>query len=85
MSLTVSVLCPSGHTVSVSVSPTDAVAKILTSVCAKRKLDPEDHYLVHDKKVLPLGDPIRFCGLPNRAKLELKELTEEEKKKKENG
>ena len=80
MSLTFSVLCPSGHTVTVSVTPADAVAKIVTQVCAKRQLDPETHYVTHDRKRLPPTDPIRFCGLPNRAKLELKELSEDEKK-----
>ena len=100
--VTVSVLCPSGHTVDVKVSQNDPVHKvrkgtshatviivrflqILESACAKRRLDASGHRLRRAQsggaRASTLDDAlsVRLANLGNRAKLEMVQLTEEEK------
>ena len=80
MSFQCSVLCPSGHTVTFKGGPNDPCLKILTTICAKRNLDPQKHKLVHHKKTLDTSLSVRFANLPNQSKLELAEKTEDELK-----
>jgi len=79
MSLVVSILCPSGHTVTVRVGPNEPVDKIVKEACAKRKLSPGEYFLKHGREKLDSALSVRLAGLANRAKLELLEKSEEEK------
>ena len=72
--LTFSVLCPSGHKVTVKASPNDPVMKLIDEACKKRKLDNPDKFVIKSKgKAIDPSLSIRFANLPNRANLELEE------------
>jgi len=72
----VTVLCPTGHRVTVKVSKESPILEILREVCRKRNLDVSKHRLKHHKTVLDNGLSVRFANLPNNANLELEELDE---------
>ncbi len=85
MSMRVDVLCPSGHTLTVKTSPNDPVVAILTEACQRRNLDRSTHYLRRaggvSRNRLDNSLPVRLANLNNRAKLELIEMSGEEKEK----
>ena len=70
------VLCPSGHRVTVKVSRESPVLEVLTEACRKRGLDPAKHRLIFHKKALDNGLSIRYANLPNNANIDLEELEE---------
>ncbi len=64
-------------------SPTPpSCCKVLTAACARRGLDPSVHRLRRPQAKKPLDESlsVRLSNLSNRARLEVVELTEEEKK-----
>lgn len=68
----VTVLCPSGHRVTVKLDSREApVLDILRHVCKKRDLDLNTHRLKHHNTVLDNTISIRYANLPQNANLEL--------------
>lgn len=81
---TFSVLCPSGHTVTVKAGQNDPVLKIVEETCKKRKIDPNAHRIkTQSGKMVDSSLSVRFANLANRSNLELVEIAEADRKKDE--
>jgi len=65
------VLCPSGHRVSVQVSRHSLLAEVLTEVCQKRGLDSATHALFHQGRKLDLSLSLHLENLAQNCLLEM--------------
>ena len=67
----ITVLCPNGHRVTVSMSRHAALSEVLEEVCKKKHFDPKTHVLQHHAKTLDLSLSIHLANLPKNSSLEM--------------
>lgn len=73
MSITLSVLTPTGRRQTVKVTPNTTILQVLEEVCVKQKLDASEFDLRHHSRILDPSSVVRFSQLPNNAQLEMVE------------
>ena len=67
----ITVLCPNGHRVTVSMSRHAALSEVLEEVCKKKSFDPKAHVLQHHSRNLDLSLSIHLANLPRNTFLEM--------------
>ena len=71
MSARLQINCGPGRKETVQVSPNTTMGFVLDEVCKRRKLNPAEHVLKHQRDLLDSGQTVRFSGLSNNATLDL--------------
>ena len=67
----ITVLCPNGHRVSVSVSRHASLAEVLEEVCKKKNFEVKSHVLQHHGRTLDLSLSVHLANLPRNGFLEM--------------
>jgi len=67
----ITVLCPNGHRVTVTMSRHASLSEVLEEVCTKKHFDPKAHVLQHHAKTLDLSLSIHLANLPKNSSLEM--------------
>ncbi|KAI6190768.1 Tether containing UBX domain for GLUT4 [Aphelenchoides bicaudatus] len=65
------VLCPNAHRVKIATTPGKLLHEVFEEACLRQGYDQNGHGLQFQRKFLDLSLPIRLCGLPNNATLDL--------------
>lgn len=69
----VTVLCPNGRRVVVTVTPNTSILQIIEDACKKEGFNPDQYKLKHLHRMLDISSTVRYAGLPNKCQLELVE------------